>query len=166
MTDPQRLVLVDTNIWHWAYIRPTELEFVPIHERASDFLSDLLTDETFGLALTTYQICEILDLFRKSGMRTEERKEFMGDFFSGDFYVKEITIPEVRTCLCKSIDSGIHVYDYLVALPLKGTVVTFYSADDHFQHKDFTEIAVVENPLDPWILREGRRPMGKKGVKK
>ena len=161
MTDQQTVVLVDTNIWHWAYIRPRELEFVPIHDKASDFLSDLLADETLGLALTTYQICEILDLFRKAGMDVEERKEFIEDFFSGDFYVKEIAIPEVRACLCKSMGSGIHVYDYLVALPLKGMVTILYSADDHFQHKDFSEIAPVENPLDRWILREGRRPMKK-----
>ncbi len=46
----------------------------------------------------------------------------------------------------------------LVALPLKGIVDRIYSADDHFSHGDFKEIAEIINPLGDWILREGRKP--------
>ncbi|MBU0566945.1 hypothetical protein KJ693_06550 [bacterium] len=69
---------------------------------------------------------------------------------------------DIEVCFKKSLDSGIHIYDYLVALPLKGMVSKIYSADAHLQHQDFKEIAEVENPLFPWILVEGRKPVKEK----
>ena len=58
----------------------------------------------------------------------------------------------------KSLVSSIHIYDYLVVFPLKGRVDKIYSADEHLFHSDFTSVAEVENPLEDWILVEGRKP--------
>jgi hypothetical protein len=74
------------------------------------------------------------------------------------FFIKELTAKDIAFSYKKSKVSNIHIYDYFVAIPLKGIVTKIYSADDHFQHKDFKEIAEIINPIAPWILREGKRP--------
>ena len=152
------VVAIDTNIWHIAHIKPKELEFVSIHQRTREFLLELVRDEGIIIAMTAYQVCEILDLFRRANMILSERKELLEDFYSSGFLIKDILSFDAKVCLSKSLISGIHIYDYLVAIPLKGIVTKIYSADDHFQHKDFKEIAEVINPVSPWILREGKRP--------
>jgi hypothetical protein len=156
-------VAIDTNIWHIAHIKPKELEFVSIHQRTRKFLLELVRDEGIIIAMTAYQVCEILELFRRANMILSERKELLEDFYSPGFLIKDILSFDVNICLSKSFISGIHIYDYLVAIPLKGIVTKIYSADDHFQHKDFKEIVEVINPISPWILREGRRPEKKRG---
>ncbi len=88
----------------------------------------------------------------------EIRDHLLQDFLGEGFSIKELSLENVLSSYKKSKLSNIHIYDYLVALPLKGLITKIYSADDHFQHKDFKEIAEVENPLYPWILREGARP--------
>ncbi|MFQ5688235.1 MAG: hypothetical protein ACE5GV_16420 [Candidatus Scalindua sp.] len=77
---------------------------------------------------------------------------------SEKFLRVEIAIDNVKDCFYKSLASNIHIYDYLVALPLHGIISEIYSADDHFQHDDFKAIATINNPLFPWILREGKIP--------
>lgn len=158
LTEDGGCFLVDTNIWHYAHISPKEPDFIPIHKKARKFLNDLLKNKKVTIAITTYQISEILDLFRKGGMGKKERQEFLEDFFSGGFVLKDLSSSDTKECLSKSINSGIHVYDYLVAIPLKGLINRIYSADDHFQQQDFTNIAEVVNPLSPWILVEGKKP--------
>ena len=108
----EKVILIDTNIWHFAYKMPKEEKYIQIHKLANKFLKDIFSQHTTQIGMSSYQI----------------------------------------------IVSNIHIYDYLVAFPLKGLVSKIYSADDHFQHKDFKAIAEVINPLSPWILREGKRP--------
>lgn len=153
-------ILIDSNIWYYAYIQSTKKdEYQELHTRANDFLIHKLADNSISIAITSYQIAEIMELLRKGKIKKETRKELFYSFMTEKFLNKEIPIDQVKACFEKSIVSNIHIYDYLVALPLKGIISTIYSADDHLQHEDFKKIATVSNPLSPWILREGRIPI-------
>lgn len=153
-------VLVDTNIWHFAFVKPREEEFAEVHAMAKDAMEELLTDRGIRIAMSAYQTGEVIEVLRRSGVDLETREGLVKDFSTGKFFVKDLTFDTVRSALSDSTESGIHVYDYLVAYPLKGVVERMYSADDHFQHKHFRYAEVV-NPIAPWILREGIKPFKK-----
>lgn len=150
-------VIVDTNIWHFALVEPREKGYKDIHLAANDFLEGLLSDPDVRIFLSAYQAGEIIEVLRKSGVDVEVRSNLINDFATGKFFVKDLLFDHVLECLKDSSSSGIHVYDYLVAYPLRGLVNRIYSADDHLLHKDFN-FAEAVNPLSPWILREGQRP--------
>jgi hypothetical protein len=62
-----------------------------------------------------------------------------------------------------SLASGIHVYDYLVAVPLRGLVDVIYTADSHFlEDPTFGAIAPVVNPMT-WEMHEGHSPRPRTG---
>lgn len=153
-------VLVDTNIWHFAFVKPKGEEFAEVHALAKDALMELLTDKGVRVAMSAYQAGEVIEVLRRSGVDLETREGLVRDFSTGKFFVKDLTFNTVRSALSDSAESGIHVYDYLVAYPLKGVVERMYSADDHFQHEHFRYAEVV-NPVAPWILREGIKPFRK-----
>jgi len=152
-------VLIDTNLWHYAYVLPKEDNLGSIHRETREFIINILSDSSKKVAISAYQVAEIIDILRREKVKVEIIEEILEDFFQQDkFIIKDITPSIVRLCAKFSLFSNIHIYDYLVAIPLKGIVTKIYSADDHFQHKDFKEIAGVMNPISPWILREGRKP--------
>ena len=156
MTD--RSLLIDTNIWHFGYIAPTKEKWNAIHQIASSFLSDVITDSSVIIFVTTFQVAEIMEVLRKHAFPVKQREEVYKGFKTEKFRVIDVKSTDVDVCFKKSLASGIHIYDYLVAIPLKGIINEIFSADDHFQHEDFQEIAKVNNPLSPWIIREGRIP--------
>lgn len=117
----------------------------------------MLKNRNIRIAMSVYQVAEILEVLRRSGVSDDVRKMLIDDFETGKFFIKELDFSIVKECILSSTKSNIHVYDYLVAYPLKYIVDVIYSADDHFKHKDFS-FAKIINPLEPWILREGRKP--------
>lgn len=155
----EKVILIDTNIWHFAYKMPKEEKYIQIHKLANKFLKDIFSQHATQIGISSYQIAEIMDVLRKAGLNRDIRKEILKDFDNTKFKIVEIQSGQVKIYLDKSIVSKIHIYDYLVAFPLKGLVTEIYSADDHFQHEDFKAIAEVINPLSPWVLREGRKPI-------
>lgn len=152
-------IIIDTNLWHYAYVEPKEEDYLEIHKQAERFLKDTLINPDVTVAITTHQISEILDILRKGGVSRLIRIELFEAIKSEKFIIKELTVANIESCFKKSLDSGIHIYDYLVTLPLKGLARKIYSADSHLQHQDFKDIAEVENPIFPWILVEGRKPV-------
>lgn len=153
------IVLIDTNLWHFSLATSKESSWQALHDQAAEFISRLLQDDDILIALSSYQIAEILDLLRKVRYPSERRHDLIRSFRDPKFRVVEVTHDTAEKRCLMSLVSGIHVYDYLVALPLKGIVTAIYSADDHFLHPDFQAVAPVTNPLSPWVLREGRQPM-------
>ena len=151
-------VLVDTNIWLHGLTRPRDPAYTDLHRAAEAFLDAVLRDPATRVAVSAYHIAEILEILRKSGLAEAERAKLAVKFKTGKFLIREITSDIVFECLDRSSRSGIHVYDYLVALPLRGQIDRIFSGDDHFLHPDFTSIAPVENPVAPWRLREGQKP--------
>lgn len=156
---PIKFVLVDTNIWHYIYHQPKEEQFMELREKSRRFMKNILTEASIKLALSSYQCAEIVELLRRAGQSRQTIRELIEDFKKEKFTIVNLDFADFLLASDKSIASGIHIYDYLVALPLKNIVTEIYSADDHFQHQDFKEIAAVTNPLHPWILREGRIPV-------
>ena len=152
-------VLIDTNIWHFALVTPIEQPFIEVHNLASTFLSSILFDLNIRIALSCYQASEILEVLRRSKLSVETRLKLLEDFEKGKFFVKPLVFPEIMTAVRDSAKSNIHIYDYLVAYPLKGIVNKIYSADEHFKHPHFHKIAEVNNPLSPWVITEGKRPV-------
>jgi len=151
-------IAIDTNIWHFAFVRPKEKEFREIHEKAKEFILGKLKDVKVRIAMSSYQLAEIIEVLRRSGVPFSVLLKLLDDFMSPKFYVAELTKQHVSKAAKMSFSSGIHIYDYLVALPLEGIVTEIFSADDHFQHSHFTRIARIINPLEPWVIREGKKP--------
>lgn len=151
-------MLIDSNIWYHAYILSEKEEFKEIHNKAVLFLAEKLNNDSVIIALTSYQVVEIMELLRKGQVDRGRIKELFDSFNTDKFQILEVSFEDISHCIHKSLISGIHAYDYLVALPLKGIISVIYSSDDHFQHPDFKEIASVVNPISPWILREGKVP--------
>lgn len=152
------IVLVDSNLWLHGFTQPRDPACADVHRAAEAFLQKVLTDPGTVIAVTSYQIAEILDLLRKAGCPESDRLTLAQRLRTPKFLVREVSALAVFDSFALSCRSGLHIYDYLVALPLKGVVERIYSADDHFQHPHFTSIAPVENPVAPWVLREGRKP--------
>jgi predicted nucleic acid-binding protein len=157
---------VDTNIWEFGFVKPKEKEFSELHELARSFLSSILADETIRIAVSSYQIAEILEVLRKSGMDEEQRLRILHDFQKAKFYVRDLSFADTSRAVTDSARSNIHVYDYLVAYPLRGMVGRIYSADTHFAHEDFKSIAQVINPLAPWSSTEGKRPEKRRTIER
>lgn len=151
-------VLVDTNVWHFAFVRPIEEPFIEIHNLASGFLSSILSDSNTRIALSCYQVSEILEVLRRSKLSINFRLKLLEDFEKAKFFVKALNFQMVKEAAKDSSKPNIHVYDYLVVYPLTGIVDRIYSADQHFMHPDFRKIAEVNNPLSPWFITEGKRP--------
>ena len=155
---PTNHILIDSNIWYFAYIIPKDEEFAEIHHRAARFLAEKLGDINIVIGISLYQVAEILELLRKGSLPGNIRQDILESFKTPKFRIADLHLELIESAFTKSAASGIHLYDYLTAPPLAGTVTEIYSADDHFQHSDFTSLAQVTNPLSPWILREGRLP--------
>jgi len=154
-----KICLIDSNIWFFAYTAPKSNEYAEIHKKSSQFLESILLNNTIIIGISFYQIAEIMELLRKRNLSKELRNKIFQSFKREKFHIIPLNMNHLELSFNKSLASNIHIYDYLVALPLKDMVTEIYSADDHFQHPDFKEIAPVTNPLHPWILREGRIPV-------
>jgi len=153
-------ILIDTNIWYYSYVETKETEYIEIHNKANEFIINKIEDNTVIIYLNEYQVAEILEVLRKGKVDIEKRDNLIQDLIEKKkkFSIVNTGFKIIKECYNKSKFSNIHIYDYLVVYTLKDIVDKIYSADDHFQHKDFTSICEVINPLKPWILREGRKP--------
>ncbi len=151
-------ILIDTNIWHFAYIISEDNKYLKIHKKAKRFIDRILKNKNIKIVISEYQIIEIISLLSKYNFSKEQLLQLFNDFYTAKYEIYKIDKKVMENGLKQSIKSKIHLYDYLVILPVKDIIDRIYSADDHFQHKDFTSICKVTNPLFPWILREGRKP--------
>lgn len=152
-------IIIDTNIWHYSYVIPGEEGYKEIHNCAETFILEKLSNIDVKLILSSYQVGEILEVLRKALVEKDKIIRLADRFKTEKFEIVDVSFKIVSDCHTKSIKSDIHIYDYFVVLPVKDIVEKIYSADDHFQHKDFTSICEVINPLKPWILREGKKPI-------
>ena len=154
-------ILIDSNIWHIGFTISKEPAYQELCKEANSFIKKQLEGEDIVICISTYQMGEILELFRKYKLDPLESKETLDSFFTEKFIIGELTSSVVKEAYELSNKSDIHIYDYLVVLPVKDIVDKIYSADEHLKHEDFTSICEVINPLKPWILIEGRKPQRK-----
>ncbi len=153
-------ILIDTNIWHFAYIIPQDKVYLYIHKKAKDFIEKTLKDIDIKIVISEYQIIEIISLLNKYEFDNDSLLKIFNDFYTEKYEIYKTNKKILEEAIKKSTESKIHLYDYLVVLPGKDAIDKIYSADGHFQHKDFTSICEVINPLG-WILREGKNPVKK-----
>jgi predicted nucleic acid-binding protein len=152
------IVCVDTQIWVFAYGRPSAGSLTAPHSEARNFLSDILRSPEITIAISLFQAAEILELLRRIGTSTVERTQLWQDFSCAKFCLKALTTDHVEEALILSMKSSVHIWDYLVVLPLKDIVRRIYSADRHLlETDDFSNIAEVVNPLS-WNMVEGQEP--------
>jgi predicted nucleic acid-binding protein len=153
-------VAVDTNIWQYAFCEPQIVGGPELREEARRFLDALLADHSRTIAVSEYQVCETLEVMRKLGVPLDTRRSVRDLLRSVRCRVVRCGIEVVDEAFALSAESGIHIYDYMVALPLRYLVNVIYTADEHFGHAHFQAIARIENPLS-WVMVEGRVPRRK-----
>lgn len=154
-------VAIDTQLWEYACMIPKGPSGAALHEQARDFVDGIVGDPSVQIVCSSYQLAEVVEVLRKVGADRGVRQEML-DLLTIRCRSISIDSDVAVECLGLSLDSSIHVWDYLVAVPLRDLVDTIYSADTHFQHEHFRSIARVVNPLD-WDMEEGQRPRLRKG---
>ncbi|MBM3498122.1 MAG: hypothetical protein FJX74_05570 [Armatimonadetes bacterium] len=148
--------VVDTQIWEYAWVEEDRAP-ATVHREAAAFLTPFLDASDKVLCVTAYQAAEIMDVLRKAGLDADARGELL-DLLQTQCLCLDLTTDAVFECVEMSLRSGIHVYDYLVAVPLRGLIDVIYSADRHFvQDPQFEAIAPVVNPMT-WEMQEGQPP--------
>ena len=150
-------VIIDTSLFEYGFVRPKETEFLDLHQKAKLWLIAILKKEEIEILMSTYQIAEVLEVFRRVGASHEAKESFFA-MVEEEFIKRAISYEIIKEAYMLSLRSNIHIYDYLVVLPFKEEVEEIYSADKHFQHSYFTSIANVINPLKDWITIEGKKP--------
>jgi len=152
-------VCVDTQIWEYANTEAVEPGFEPLHQQAGEWLRGVLSDKQTIVVFSLFEVAEILEVFRKQGVEAERRAALLTDLLAlaGKYEVVPVDVTHVAAGSQLSSASGVHLWDYLVALPVAPHVSTIYSCDRHFQHEDFKRLCTVENPLG-WETVEGQKP--------
>jgi len=77
---PTEIILVDSNIWLYAYAKARQKEYEKIHLLARSFFQNLIQDSRIKMAVTSYQIAEIIDLLRKANVDKQTRIEIFEGF--------------------------------------------------------------------------------------
>ena len=150
-------IIIDTGIFEYAFVKPKEAEFFQLHQKANIWLRETLKKQDIDILMGTYQIAEVAEVLRKVGASQKARGSFI-ELAEKRFSKRAISYEVVKEAYVLSSKSNVHIYDYLVVLPFKGEVEEIFSPDRHFQHPDFKSIANVTNPVENWVIVEGKRP--------
>jgi predicted nucleic acid-binding protein len=148
--------LVDTQLWEYACLQQVASPS-GVHSEAATFLDRLFSDPGTQVHVTAYQMAEIMEVLRKAGLPEAARRTTLA-VLQTNCQCVDLDADVALECVELSLRSGIHVYDYLVAVPLRGLVDVIYSADRHFlQDPEFGAVAPVVNPVT-WEMQEGQPP--------
>jgi len=153
--------LVDTELWSIAKKEPAKEMFsskeefekaMKMHSRAREFFSN----EFPGLRvyISNHQLAEIFHVLAFRGLRIpfEEAYSIVTGIIEDASIVKvPLTMEHVMKALKESLDTGIHIWDFLCFLPVREFVDTIYSADSHFKLIGKRHGVKVINPLDHWL---------------
>jgi len=153
--------MVDTEIWSIAKKRPvkelfsSEEEFkraMEMHSRAREFFSD----EFPGLRvyLSQHQLAEIFHVLAFRGLRIpleEAHHIVMGIVEDASIVKVPVSVEDIREAVKESMETGIHIWDFLCFLPVKGLIDRIYSADSHFKVIGERHGIEVINPLHHWL---------------
>jgi len=155
-------VFIDTQLWVYAFKKPQRRGFeseekykeaLKIHEKANNFLYEALTKHT--IYVTTHQLAELYHALAFRGARMEPRKALaiIEDIVNSTrTVIVEVRKKHYREALRLSTISGIHVWDYLCIVPLKGLIDVAYTNDKHFLHATIRSLVPrIENPVGKWL---------------
>lgn len=155
-------VFIDTQIWVYAFKKPKREGFkdgdafeeaLQMHGNAVRFLEGALANHE--IYVTTHQVAEIYHALAFRGIRMNARQasEIIDKVMrSAKTVLVEVRKRHYREALRLSSVSGIHVWDYLCVIPLKGLIEIVYTNDRHFLHPTLRNLVPrVENPIGKWI---------------
>jgi hypothetical protein len=121
-------------------------------ERARQFV--LRERETGTMLFTSQLVAEIHHVLISRGAHrlpaTVARDYLLELLGSRRSRLRTLSRRGLTRALNLSAESGIHVWDYLVALPWEGEIDRLVTMDPHYRHPHFSELAPVENPLGLW----------------
>jgi predicted nucleic acid-binding protein len=148
-------ILIDTRIWALGlkapYVRLDDPSF-PHASMAQLFLKRVLRKKN-EILISSQLAAEIYHVLTQRGVRmstAQARRSVQELFNRSTTTYRWITETVLGRCMDLSMASGIHLWDYLVVFPFEDGIDTIYTMDPHMQHKDFRELAQVENPIGPW----------------
>ena len=155
-------IFIDTQLWIYAFKKPLRKGFtsreeyedaLQMHRKASKLIQDALANHT--IYLTTHQLVEIFHALAFRGVKMN-RKEALDivEKISGSSktVLVEVKRRHYKEALRQSSLSGIHVWDYLCIIPLKGMINIAYTNDKHFLHPSIKSlVSEIINPLGKWI---------------
>lgn len=155
-------VFIDTQLWVYAFKKPRRNGFISneeyeraiqIHSKAVRFIHSTLLNNI--VYITTHQLAEIFHSLAFRGIKMDYRQalniiEKIAK--STRTVIVEVKRRHYREALRLSSLSGIHIWDYLCIIPLKGLIDIAYTNDKHFLHPTMKSlIPKVENPVREWI---------------
>ncbi len=155
-------IFIDTEIWSFSQKFPKESRFsnkndyhrsLTLHKKADKFLREQIKNN--HIKMTYHQISEIFHVlgFRGQKMPLNWLNSFISKLLSSKF-IKffKISKKHVKEALKLSVESKIHIWDYLCVIPLIDNIDILYSCDKHFIDPTFQKLdAKILNPLDEWI---------------
>ena len=155
-------VFIDTEIWIFSKKKPKSEKFSKesdfqnankFHEKAIKFLKNQISQNE--IFMTYHQLCEIFHILGFRGMRIplDNVQRYCFQLLTSEFIIwHQNTIKHVNKALDMSLQSGIHIWDYLCVLPIYKEIDVMYSCDVHFKHESFKSLGPkIENPLNMWI---------------
>jgi len=155
-------VFIDTQLWIYAFKKPQRENFLSgeeyeealqIHGKAMKFMHNVLTSHM--VHITTHQLAEIFHALAFRGVRMNSRQALNiveKIMKSSRTIVVEVRKRHYREALRLSSLSGIHIWDYLCIIPLRGQIDVAYTNDKHFLHPTIKSLVPkVENPIGKWI---------------
>ena len=155
-------IFIDTQLWVYAFKKPQRGRFtnreeynkaLQMHSKANKFIHDSLLEHT--IYFTTHQLAEIFHALAFRGVRIDrgEALRIIEKLMkSSKTVIIEVKKKHYREALRLSSLSGIHIWDYLCILPLKGVIDIAYTNDQHFLHPTIRNLVPeINNPLEEWL---------------
>ncbi len=156
------MIFIDTEIWIFAQKIPDRSRFhdkleyqkaLQFHQKSSDFLKHKITESE--ILMTNHQLCEIFHALAYRGKKIPMAfvSKYCNQLLSSKFmHWYQVLEKHVKQAIKYSLNSGIHIWDYICVLPLYKDAKILYSCDDHFKHETFQSlVSKIENPLNEWI---------------
>jgi len=156
-------IFIDTQLWVYAFKKPQKGKFkdkeeyeeaLQMHHKANEFIQHALMDHT--IYLTTHQLAEIFHTlaFRGIKMRRKTALNIIDRILKSSRTVLiDVKRSHYKEALRLSSLSGIHIWDYLCIVPLKGMIDIAYTNDKHFLHPTMKSLVPkIDNPVGKWLV--------------
>ena len=152
---------IGTEIWSFAKKKPlrnrfrSEAEFksaMDVHERAVSFFKGVFP--SLKVYMSYHQLAEIFHVLAFRGLKVplEDAMAIIERIIEDSSIVKApITADTVKEALRGSLETGIHIWDFLCFLPVRKYVEVIYSSDPHFRVIGRRYGIEVVNPVGKWI---------------
>lgn len=156
--------MIDTELWSFALKKPsrkfyrTDLEYneaLKIHQNSNSFLKKIIHNENYQIYFTNHQLSELFHVlsFRGNKLPIKDSVKFIKNLI----LLKNISIiinsfKDFLESMNLSMQSKIHIWDFLCVVPLKDYLNEIYTVDRHFQHDIFKRFNFkIKNPIEYWL---------------